>query len=490
MNIWPSLLTALGQSLRADSSAKGLELRIGEVVQATLVEMISEHSAAIQIKGQTLQVQVETQLPKGASFSLVVVGMNENGIMELKISPGVPSQKGESFPLPKLLKNLQVEDTPLTRQITGRLLAENLSVSPSLVKTIQALLEQAKQDQVLLPKSLPPLQQMQQAPAPLQQLQPTPSRADISLETLVAMVRKNIPLTTATFQAMRTVWFGPPLSQVLPKLFPVKGAVSEGAPFEQATSTTTAFTTRNANESPAGGSDPVFLSKAASQQPSLSVKDATLNLQTLAELPLESRGMALRETVQQLGLSHEHQLHLASKTGGEMPPETLKAQLLTQLQANLEDPEIQLAISHLTGQQLMQSVKDDTNPFFYQYFALPVQTGETAADAQVHLLTRKREGRRLDPYNCFLYFHLQLPSLGELGLHVQIVERMVSLRFLLEEENRLQLEEPELAFLREQLQKVGYQLGTVRKEAGAAENLSPFSQLPSYVANGVFDLRI
>ncbi|MFC4768680.1 flagellar hook-length control protein FliK [Effusibacillus consociatus] len=480
MNIWSSLMETIGQAFRPDSPARGLELRIGEVVQASLIEMLDDRAALVRIKGQVLQVQMEAQLPKGTVLSLVVIGQTEGGLLELKVSPfGQGSSNPDSrkmFPLSsepdqsefpslaKLLKNLDIEATPANRKIVNRLLAAELSVSKSLVKTMQALLE------------------------PEQHV----SRSDMSLETLVNMVRKNIPMTPATFQAMKTLWYGPPLHEILKVAISSRSNVStgdasgvrEGMPSGQPI-------VASMQESTVQMRVPNDSAKSLSLHQMVSIQDILLDLDQLQQLPPQERGQALQAVVERLGLAHDNQMALLQKNGSDTTvPATLKSLLLAELQVNPNNSGAELALNHLTGQQLMHSLKEDASPFFYHYLALPVQVEQGAGEAKIHLLTRKKEGKRLDPYNCFLYFHLQLPTLGELHMHVQIVERIVSLRLIVEEENRLLLADSDLAFLRQGLQEAGFQLGAVRKEKGSPDLIQPFSQLPLLIASGGFDLKV
>lgn len=550
LNFWPSLLQALGQTLRAAPSRQGLELGIGEVVQATLLEILDDRTAVFQIKGQTVQAQLETQLPKGVTVPLIVMGATENGMLELKVSPFAHNRladkpdavlpqlegldKATAQSVGKLVQNLGIKDSPLVRQIVGRLLAAEISVTPSLVNTIEALLtEDAPRESLQTGK--PPGNPEPASAAPVQKTEAGAgnSRTAASLETIVHMIRRNIPLTSAAFQAMKTLWQGAPLSEILLRISnadshandarsdavrtgagqaasalrsmpaePAPGAQKGVAetPFSQSNRDSSMFTVARTGSQAAEIGNP-----AAENQPdrtvgapaNFSVRDLLLRLERLENLPASQRGPEIQAIVSRLGLAHEQRMTFLKNPQATVPQataatETLKSWLLANLQAGAgpADPAIQQAAHHVTGQQLMYSAKNEPGAFLYQFMALPLLVGNETADAKIHLLTRKKRGKRLDPYNCFLYFQLQFPTLGELGLHVQIVERMVSLRLVLQDAERLVLDKEDISRLREGLMQAGYSLGTVRKETGTTDPVSPFLQLPVLVTGGALDLRI
>ncbi|GAX91425.1 hypothetical protein [Effusibacillus lacus] len=579
MNIWPSLLKALGQTVRSDTVLKGLDLRAGELVQATLLEMLDEHAATLQIKGHVVQARLETQLPKGTVVPLLVVGPMENGLLELKISPfaaeisggesnpsnpkGTALERTQSLPFDRLLKNLDLPDTPLTRQVVSRLLTAGQSVTSSLVQSIETLYKQVEQeangDAEAVNQPRPQTGSSiisQQKTAPDKGTPPAnDSRMVQVLETIVRMAVKNLPLTPSAYKAVDALWNGPSLGELLsgmetgdgvmnlsvngrenanksgllltgnitasdtdtpteppahPLTQPLAGNPAGKAPAAldntqlsrpespSGAKADSPLSSKLENPVPVRSGEPVAVKGEAAVKgnqetpnPKTPVEAVTLKLNELAALPTKDRGAVLQEAVNRLGLQHEAQIGQLQKAGPEaVSSDTLKSFLLAQLQAHPESQLAERAFQHLAGQQLMHSVRDDTGVFYYHYFSLPVQSGQQTADAKIHLLTRKKSGKLLDPYNCFLYFHLTMPSLGEFGLHVQIVERLVSLRFVLAADDQFEVGDRDLSVLREGLQQAGYQLGTVRKETGKTDAVSPFAHLPMLVSAGTLDLKV
>lgn len=514
MNIWPSLIHSLTQTFRGETLPKQLELQIGEVVRATLIEMVDDHSALIQIKGQTLLAQVETRLPKGATIPLVIIGQSASGQLEMKRLPTEQAVKaamsgtaavntdlqagvstaGQQLPVESLIRSLGLKETPVSQMAVNSLLAAQRSVSANLIKLIESIVEQETQTH------LAQLTQSADRLTPEQIKAETNNVQKAAIELLVQMVKKDIPIQHATYLAMKTLWNGPPLQKILADIgSPTSGELNP----LQAKSPTL--------ENPS--INPLFVAR----EPFPAVRDHysqfpnfygyALQLDQLHSVSIEERGLLVQTAAKRLGLAYEVQLERVMQTvqpDATALSDNLKARLLTVLQgANGTAPissdvnlqAVEQALLHLTGQQLMHTAKDYGNLFAYQFLSLPLTVGQQVADAKIHLLTRKLNGKLLDPYNCYLYFHLTMPSLGELGIHVHVVEKMVSLMFMVRDGVTLELEDEDLSILRQGVQAAGYHLGTVRLEyvpedVARKERIDPFSQLPIAVTNGNFDWKV
>jgi hypothetical protein len=496
MHIWPSLLQSMAQTFRTDT-ASSLELQIGEVIRATLLEMVNDHTALLQVKGQTIRAQVETPLSKGSTLSLVVAGLSDSGQLEMKLLPApggkqsvdktgsgnaLPTDDSLSdrlLPVDSLLRNLGVKDTPVARMIVHELLSRRQSVSAPLVKLMETTVEREVRAQSPQQASTSNALTAEASKRETERIQ------NATIAVLVQMVKREIPISPASFQAVKTLWNGPPLQRLL---------TDRESP---------------AAESAASSSQ---LTAPVSSPPRLSFSGHVLPLEQLRELPAAERGAVVQSIVNRLGLDHEARLirlqqavteHIPPNNGtSESVNDSLKAKLLSAAQmletgtaGNTPETAVNQALNHLTGQQLMNAANEHGQQFVYQFLSLPVELDRQSADAKIHLLTRKKNGKQLDPYNCFLYFHLNLPTVGELGIHVHVVEKLVSLRFLLLEDRADVWEEPDLSLLRQGLQLAGYHLGTVRTDSVSTdilqnEKMDPFAQLPISVSSGNFDLRV
>lgn len=519
MHIWPSLIQSMAQTFRTDTGSS-LELQIGEVVRATLLEMVNDHTALLQVKGQTIRAQVESPLAKGSALSLVVAGLLDSGQLELKLLPATGSKSsvhkagigqslqtvdflperslpgssltdrsltGGTLPTDSLIRNLGLKDTPIVRLIVNELLLLGLSVSASHVQLIDRTVEREVRMHSAQLASESGAMTAEASRREADRVQKA------TVELLVQMVKREIPISPASLQAVKALWNGPPLHSLLTDqgLLSSESVGLRSTTDDGAVSRSAALDTSTLRPTSAG---------------------YVLQLEQLQGMPAPERGAVLQAIVHRLGLDHEARLtgllqkaaEHATPVNGALEPvnDSLKAQLLSAVQmletgtsGNSLERAVHQALNHLTGQQLMNAANESEKQFAYQFFSLPVAVGRQSADAKIHLLTRKKNGRQLDPFNCFLYFHLNLPTLGELGIHVHVVEKMVSLRFLLLEESMIEWEEPDLSVLRQGLQQAGYLLGVVRTDSVSTdtlqnEKMDPFSQLPIVVSRGNFDLRV
>lgn len=550
MNIWPSLLQVLSQSFRIEKDPKQLELHVGEVVRATLLEMLDDGSAMLQVKGQTLRAQLETQLPKGASVSLVVIGPMENGALELKLlksddiianvtqSQTKDAQKTletTSAAIDRLLRNLGLKESPLLKMIVENLVTAKLSVSEQLVRTMESLVEQAVK-QTNLPEASSSTPKISSSTPQVTvkdhfQQQSAENVQKAAVQVLTLMVRKQIPLSPAAFQAMNTLWNGPSLSELLLSLqkLPGQEAVtpelnqpvtqpavqSDLKAIQQLEQSASALQQSNkptaakqqlekmiaVEQQSVKSTAPMRQTgKATLDSSGLNLVTYTLQLDQLEATEGIKRATVIQDAANRLGLTHEHHLELLLNKSGSatLPADTLKPQLLALHEAKLgnqQDPAVttvksaELALHNLIGQQLMHAGQENTSPFSYQFMALPMIMGQQTADAKIHFLTRK-QGKSLDPFNCYLYFCLTMPVIGELGIHVQVVEKSVSLRFILSDSRQLEIDDNELQLLRQGLQQAGYYLASVRTENAAVDSADPFSFFPITVTSGMLDLKI
>ncbi len=122
---------------------------------------------------------------------------------------------------------------------------------------------------------------------------------------------------------------------------------------------------------------------------------------------------------------------LQSITSGlQHETENLKSRLLQLMKHDLPLPlkEIsQQLIHHITGQQLMLA-DDRQSQFSHVTLFLPITNGNGEQTASVHIQSRRGQKGQLDAQNCHLLFDLQLASLGEMLIDVNVLDRMVNIQ--------------------------------------------------------------
>ncbi|WP_274495436.1 hypothetical protein [Paenibacillus mucilaginosus] len=153
-------------------------------------------------------------------------------------------------------------------------------------------------------------------------------------------------------------------------------------------------------------------------------------------------GPMLQRLMKALGVEHEQQavrLLEPSVPGAAEAAEAPKAadslkNALMQLAQSSEAPAAlkeaaQQAVQQITGQQLMLS-QDRTAMFSHITLFVPLLHPNGDQTAAVHIQSRKGKNGKLDEENCRLVFDLQMKSLGDTMVDVQVVNRIVSLHVL------------------------------------------------------------
>ncbi|MGF7029752.1 hypothetical protein J2T17_000657 [Paenibacillus mucilaginosus] len=153
-------------------------------------------------------------------------------------------------------------------------------------------------------------------------------------------------------------------------------------------------------------------------------------------------GPMLQRLMKALGVEHEQQavrLLEPSVPGAAEAAEAPKAadslkNVLMQLAQSSEAPAAlkeaaQQAVQQITGQQLMLS-QDRTAMFSHITLFVPLLHPNGDQTAAVHIQSRKGKNGKLDEENCRLVFDLQMKSLGDTMVDVQVVNRIVSLHVL------------------------------------------------------------
>lgn len=190
-----------------------------------------------------------------------------------------------------------------------------------------------------------------------------------------------------------------------------------------------------------------------------------------------------------LGVEHEQQLARPHERGGgilQPPPpgladdapapsagapqaaavdaaggsDTLKG-LLLQLSSSDDAPAAiregaQQLVQQITGQQLLLT-PDRSSMFAHMTLMLPLLNGDGQQTAAIHIQSRKGQRGELDATNCRLLFDLNMRSLGNTLVDVQVTERIVSLRIHNDFPAIGELLEQHRDEIKAGLEKIGYQ---------------------------------
>lgn len=478
------------------------ELKVGTIVRATLMEFLNDGEALIQIGTTKLKAKIDANLQVGDRLNLLVTGEQKQGAMELKLvsqpQRGGTERAGATTVDPSaVLKALDLPDQEGSQALVREMIARNIPLKPDVLRAATQVLQQ-------LPK-------------------PTPSQ----VATLGKMAELGIPIHASSFEALHALDEGPKLHQLLQQ---VQTGIAKALDQEQSfpeNKITRPLTTepdlplsKDATQgtrtpTPTGTERPVVLSDQTRQQLSQLGKV----VQQLLE-PADHQGQPLGDKAKHLGLGFEERLAhavrrlppdsdpaviaTALRTAQEPDPEvgpTLK-QVLLQVQAAQADLEsaglkpladdVGQLLRQVTGQQVMLTAGQERSDLLYQFAAVPVQVNGRDQTVELHVMSRKGPGQKnLDPANCYILFRLDMPNLGDIDVHLHIVEKVVGLRFLTADPERVAMEPLEQRELREKLQSVGFHLGTLKveeKKALGEGELHPL--LPPVLTQGAFDLKL
>ncbi|WP_100373221.1 hypothetical protein [Bacillus sp. FJAT-45037] len=180
----------------------------------------------------------------------------------------------------------------------------------------------------------------------------------------------------------------------------------------------------------------------------------------------ESKGLfstQLKQIISMLGYTHENDVmkHLQQTARAEIPyTDRLKATLM-QLQHGLPEPlreRVSEVISRITGAQII--AQEQQGPLQQLLLQIPLSLAGFETDLTIQWEGRKQESGELDPNHCRVLFYLELESLNETIVDVQIQNRFISLTVFNAFEKPATMLSLLLPILKESLQKHEYQLSS------------------------------
>jgi hypothetical protein len=178
-----------------------------------------------------------------------------------------------------------------------------------------------------------------------------------------------------------------------------------------------------------------------------------------AALPPHARAAAGEAPPAPAGTTPPQQADAAADTA------TLKGLLLQLSGAEDAPPAIreqaQQLVQQVTGQQLLLT-PDRSAMFTHMTLMLPVMNQNGSQTAAVHIQSRKGTNGQLDVRNCHLVFDLDMRTLGTTLVDVQVTDRIVALRVHNDFPEIGTLLEEHREGIRESLEKIGYQLLSVK----------------------------
>ncbi|WP_209123156.1 hypothetical protein [Alkalihalobacillus sp. BA299] len=219
----------------------------------------------------------------------------------------------------------------------------------------------------------------------------------------------------------------------------------------------------------------------------------------------ESSARQAFEMVRNLGLNHDSELGMLLANSREQVEQeanqrNLKAALMTLMKGEEENSRLSQqanqALNNLTGQQLLS--KSDQGNLQSMFFNLPFLLEEQVENLQVFVNSRN-EGQQVDWENCNLYFLIDTPKLGEVGIMVSVVDRNLSVTLKNNQPMFQTRMEPLVDHCVNKIKEIGYNVNGIKytkltadeKQSSPSEinDASKQTQQPIFTEKG-FDLKI
>ncbi|MDF2722831.1 MAG: hypothetical protein K0Q59_2506 [Paenibacillus sp.] len=177
------LMGQLLGELKPTDDAKTLELKVGQIVRGTVIQLLGEQDAMVNIGGVHLRAKLEAPLQRGQNTLLQVQPESNGSQVVLKPVSGMPAAPLGDDRLVQLLQSFGMKDVPETRQLIKQMQQAEVALTKPNVQNFQTIVAQT-------PPGIP---------------------ADQWLEAAFVAHKRDLPMTRETVQSLRQTMFGEPL---------------------------------------------------------------------------------------------------------------------------------------------------------------------------------------------------------------------------------------------------------------------------------------
>lgn len=164
----------------------------------------------------------------------------------------------------------------------------------------------------------------------------------------------------------------------------------------------------------------------------------------------------LQSMIHKLGLDYESGIIKNQDSLNSLKPLLMKA--LEELGSN--GKELEPILNRLTGMQLHS--QDSTGPAQQIVMQLPITYGEKQSDITIQWNGRKNSKGQIDPDYCRILFYLDLQSLHETVIEMQIQNRIIHANIINDSKDVEPIISAMTPILREKLESLGYKLSFVK----------------------------
>lgn len=181
----------------------------------------------------------------------------------------------------------------------------------------------------------------------------------------------------------------------------------------------------------------------------------------------ESSPRAMLEMVRMLGLNRDSEMAQQLANGGreqqQNADQNLKSMLLQLARGEEEGTRVQQlanqALNNVTGQQLLS--RSDQQGMQSLFFQLPMLLENNVENLQVFVNSRN-EGQEVDWENCSIYFLMQTPKMGDIGILVSAKDRQLSVTMKNDQQNFKEKMTPLVQHAVDKLVDIGYSINDIK----------------------------
>lgn len=420
------------------------QFREGQIFNGTVLKLMRDNLAVIEISRQPVVAKLETSLQSGVEYWFVV--KKHGDTPTLQVVSSLQNQRAlasNEQSVPVLLRKLGLPVHSTNVAIVSHFQKEGIPFTKSFIQTVSSFVQT--------------------------------TTVERGLAVVQLMMERNLPMNEQVFQAIhRFVTADKPFLTQLQQI------------------TTMLQGTRNL---------PMHVQQMNEQLSTL-IHNWSSAFKLEGEQAANAQQMQkvhfpLQQLFASLGLQYEKSLvkliHQPLSQELETQNQELKPLLLALLKENLPSQTKQLlqeTVQRLTGQQLLMKFDDQMLQFLLQ-IPIPKQLGKE--DAILQFQSKSKDGQ-IDTEFCRIIFYLQLPKLQETVVDVQIQNRIIAITIYNEHEMINNKLNPFTSQLKQQLERHDFTLSSVKwvhekiKSPLQSENRSiSFSTMNRY---GGVDIKI
>jgi len=419
MNIINHLLTGLNQN-GALSGIRTTAFQPGQILNGKIVKLFPNGIASLQVGSQKIVAQLEASLEANQRYWFQV--QPGEGKVRLKVLASMAQHARSTDTIASLVKELHIPHTAENLKITTYLLKEQLPVNKDLVEQTARWLKES----------------------------PT---VEAGLEAVKQMVKRELPMSKAAFQAIAAAVIPDSLTESIETL----GSLLQKEPLSKSGQQLAAIIKQlfDNEEYPVVSSAPNAEIAAGGQSQKMPNDSPLMTTSSFVN--------HIKELVNRLGYTYEHEIgkFLQGISDNPSNSDALKPLLLDFImeeQAGLVRDKAETILHKITGLQLLAQ---DFAPIEQFALQIPLPLMHKTVDLTMQWSGRKCGNGQIDSAFCRIIFYLELEHLHDTMVDMQVQNRIITLTIVNEFEDLKQIAAPYIDILKGNLEELSFTLSSV-----------------------------